>query len=207
MVRIAQDHSPTKDRLLDAAQRLMLAKGFAATTVDDICEAAQLTKGSFFHYFESKDALGKELLARFIAASQERLRQAGLTDQGDPLQRVYGHLDAMIAMTNDCTGAQGCLLGAFAQELCDTHPEIRALCAEAFGQWAERMRRDLDAAKAAHPPRVAFDSREVADYFIAVFEGAKVLAKANGDRRVEERSLRHFKRYVELLFGSASQKV
>ena len=64
-MRTAQTHSPTKEKLLEAAQQLMLAKGFPATTVDEICEAAGFTKGSFFHYFESKEHLGKEVLDRF----------------------------------------------------------------------------------------------------------------------------------------------
>ncbi|MGH2670894.1 MAG: TetR/AcrR family transcriptional regulator, partial [bacterium] len=59
---------PSKARLLDAAERLMLAKGFEATTVDEICGAAKLTKGGFFHYFHSKEDLGRQLLERFCAS-------------------------------------------------------------------------------------------------------------------------------------------
>src|SRR5689334_24216214 len=65
IMRTAQTYTPTKEKLLDAAQQLMLSKGFPATTVDEICDTAGFTKGSFFHYFESKEQLGKEVLNRF----------------------------------------------------------------------------------------------------------------------------------------------
>jgi len=83
-MRAAQKDSPTKTRLLDAAERLMLAKGFSATTVDDICETAKLTKGSFFHYFESKDELGEELLEHFCTAGQ-RIHEMFCGNTTDPL--------------------------------------------------------------------------------------------------------------------------
>src|SRR3989338_3643231 len=98
MVRTAQSDSPTKDRLLDAAKRLMLAKGFAATTVDEICEGAKLTKGSFFHYFESKDQLGKVLLERFCAEGQQ-MHEACCGAETDPLKRVYNYIEGTIALS------------------------------------------------------------------------------------------------------------
>ena len=71
MARTAQAASPTKDKLMGAAQDLMLERGFTATTVDDICDKAGVTKGSFFHYFKSKDDLAKQVLGRFCAAGNK----------------------------------------------------------------------------------------------------------------------------------------
>ena len=199
MVRTAQEHSPTKERLLDAAERLMLAKGFVATTVDEICEAAKLTKGSFFHYFESKEELGKELLERFCASSQEQMQHACCQER-DPLKRLYGLVDFAIKTSQECAGTQGCLLGTFAQELADTHPEIRSVCSEAFGRWSQMLKHDLDEAKAAYAPKKNIDTQGLAELFIAVLEGSKILAKATQDAGVETKSLQHFKRYLESLF-------
>ena len=189
----------TKQRLLNAAERLMLAKGFAATSVEEICDAAKLTKGSFFHYFDSKAQLGREVLERFCASGQQQM-QAACAAAKDPLQRVYAHVEWAIAVTKRCRQSQACLLGTFAQELSDTHPMIRSVCANAFTRWAQRLKEDLDAAKAIYAPRARLDTASLAEHFIAVLEGAKILARAKQDPRIEERSLRHFKRYLESVF-------
>lgn len=200
MPRIALSDSPTKARLLNAAQALMLAKGFAATTVDDICGKAQLTKGSFFHYFRSKDELGKQLLERFCAQG-ERLHASFCREETDPLKRVYGYIDGTIALAKDPVMSNGCLLGLFAQELCDTHPAIRTACCKGFDEWAEAFRREVAKAKAAYAPRAAFHPREVAEYFIAVLEGSMILGKAHRDTAIMVKNLGHFKAYLKSLFG------
>ena len=202
MVNILRKHSPTKERLLDAAERLMLAKGFTATTVEEICASAKLTKGSFFHYFKSKGQLARELLERFCAASQRKMQEAVGHAERDPLKRVYRYIDVMIAMSKDCA-EQGCLLGTFAQELSETNPNMRTLCDQAFNRWVNAFKADLDAAKAACASRVPIDTKSLAEHFIAILEGAKILAKAQADASVEGRSLRHFKRYLEYVFDPA----
>ena len=199
-MRTTQGQSPTKEKLLDAAQQLMLVKGFPATSVDEICEAAGFTKGSFFHYFESKEHLGKEVLDRFYVLLQQTIDQGSFRKKSDPLQRVYGYVDRFIEMSTNPELPNGCLLGHFTQELSDTHPEIRSLCAQYFAEWAALLKHDLDEAKAKHAPRVSFDTQSVAEYFLAVMQGSRILATAKQDVKVFEQNLRHFKRYVKSLF-------
>ena len=205
-MRTPHAHSITKEKLLDAAQRLMLAKGFAATTVDEICEAAGLTKGSFFHYFTSKEELGKAALDRFVSTRSQALQQAPFLKKSDPLQRVYGYVDFVIEMSKNPEARNGCLLGHFAQELSDTHPEIRSRCARHFAEWAEGLTRDLDDAKRRYAPKAAVDTRSVAEHFIAIVEGSLILAKAKRDVGMVEKNLRHFKRYVKGLFEQRLDK-
>ena len=200
-MRTAQRHSPTKERLFDAAQELMLAKGFPATTVEEICDEAGVTKGSFFHYFESKEKLGKELLKRFSASTQQKIEEAPFHKEKDPLRRVYGYLEFTIQMCRDPQRQQGCLLGTFAQELSDTYPEIRSCCAQSFSEWADAFQGDLDEAKGKYPPKGTVDTKGLAEHFIAVMEGSLILAKAQGDMGVTERNIRHFKQYLKSLFG------
>ncbi|MBI3088473.1 MAG: TetR/AcrR family transcriptional regulator [Candidatus Omnitrophica bacterium] len=201
MVKTALDDSPTKTRLLDAAQELMLAKGFAATTVEAMCDAAKVTKGCFFHYFESKDQLGRELLERFCAEGA-RLHEACCgVDERDPLKRIYRYLDRMIKLSQDPVTGKGCLLGTFAQELSDVQPGMRKCCAEGFAAWAKQFGTLLAEAKAQHPPKTAFDPAELAEHFIAVMEGSLILGKARNNMKVVAQNIRHFKAYVRALFG------
>lgn len=201
MVKTALEDAPTKTRLLDAAQELMLAKGFAATTVEEMCDAAKVTKGCFFHYFESKDQLGRELLERFCAQAA-RLHEACCgVEEHDPLKRVYQYLDGMIALSQDPVTGKGCLLGTFTQELSDVQPGMRKCCAEGFAAWAKQVGTLLAAAKAQHPPKTAFDPTELAEHFIAVLEGSLILGKARDNMKVVAQNIRHFKGYVKALFG------
>jgi len=192
--------SPTKEKLLDSAQRLMLAKGFSATSVEEICRAAGLSKGSFFHYFESKEHLGKEVLAQFWLSIQQVVRDGPFRQKSDPLQRIYGYVDFVVLMASGGLLNHGCLVGTFAQELSDTHPEIRRECERRFEQWAKALTRDLDAAKAKYAPKARFSPQGVAEHFIAVLEGSLILAKTKQEMGVVERNLRHFKRYLKSLF-------
>lgn len=192
--------SPTKDKLLDAAQRLMLAKGFPATTVEEICETAGLTKGSFFHYFESKEDLGRAVLEHYAGLGLGAVESAPFRREQDPLKRIFGSIDFWIDRINDPSMECGCLLGNFAQELSDTHPDIRAQCARYFAQWTAMLKQDFDEAKRRYRPRVRIDTQGLAEHYVAAVEGGLLLSKATRDRRVFERNLTHLKRYIRAVF-------
>mgnify|MGYP003395515101 CR=1 FL=1 len=93
---MAKAQPPTREKLLDSAQQLMLAKGFVATTVDEICDAAGVTKGSFFHYFKSKEDLGKVVLERFCQVRLQLMQGSPSQKKKDPLERIYGLVDFAI---------------------------------------------------------------------------------------------------------------
>ncbi len=199
MARTALIHSPTKERLLDAAQSLMLADGFSATSVEDICAKAKVTKGSFFHYFESKDVLGQVLLQRFCEAGDQLHRSLCGTER-DPLKRVYNYLDGMIRLSKDPVMGKGCLLGMFTQELCDSSPAMRQQCATGFEAWAVHFGEELARAKARYAPQASFHPKELAEHLIAIMEGSLIVSKAHGSRQVIAQNLRHYKRYLQTLF-------
>lgn len=200
-MRTAQPDSPTKQKLLDAAQELMLAKGYTATSVDEICEAAGLTKGSFFHYFAGKEDLGRAVAERFYASMQELVRSAPFHQKKDPLDRVFGRVEFYIELSRSPQGGKGCLLGTFVQELSATHPAIRSVCATCFDKAAQSFKQDLDEAKAKYAPRARWSTQSLAEHLIAVVQGAIILAKAKQDAKVVEESLTHFREYLNCVFG------
>jgi TetR/AcrR family transcriptional repressor of nem operon len=201
-MRKAQTDSLTKQKLLDAAQELMLTKGYTDTSVDEICEAAGVTKGSFFHYFEGKEHLGVLLAERFHASKQQMFQSAPFHQQKDPLDRVFGLIEFLIEMTRTPMAAKGCLMGTFVQELSQTHPKIRSVCAACFDDTANGLKRDLEEAKAKYAPRAAWSTQSLAEHLIAVIQGAIILAKAKQDQRLVEASLLHFREYVKALFAT-----
>lgn len=170
-----------------------------ATSVEEICEAADFTKGSFFHYFTSKEDLGKVVLDRYVNTMFQAVQNAPFLKKSDPLQRLYGYIDFMIEVSKDPARRSGCLLGNFAQVLTDTHPEIRTQCAAHFGLWADMLKQELDAAKAVYKVK-GLDTDTLADHFIALFEGSLMLAKTRQDLDVIANNLNHFKNYLKTIF-------
>lgn len=199
-MRKAQTDPLTKQKLLDAAQELMLAKGFTATSVDDICESAGLTKGSFFHYFENKEHLGRAVVEHFYDLRKQMFDQAPFHQIKDPLERVYGRIDFFVEMARK-KQAKGCLMGMLVQELADTYPKIRNVCASCFADATDSFKCDLDEAKAQYAPRAKWSSQSLAEHLLAVVQGAIILAKAKQDPKVMEESLTHFREYLICVFG------
>src|SRR5262249_4391624 len=197
-MREQQANSRTRDKLLEAAQELMLAKGYVATSVDEVCQAAGLTKGSFFHYFPGKEDLGVAVAQRFSDRKRQAFEAAPFRRLADPLDRVFGYVDFLIEMTSTPLAAGGCLLGTFVQELSQTHPNIRAVCAACFEAALDDLERDLEQARARHA-QATWDARSLAEHLFAVIQGAIILAKARQDARVMQESLGHFKRYLQTL--------
>lgn len=191
----------TKEKLLEAAVRLMLEKGYTATSVDEICEAAKLTKGSFFHYFENKEDLGKAAVKYFYGRMKGMFSECDFMKESDPLKRVYGYVDAMIEFSQTPNTPKCCLIGNFTQELADTHPAIRDVCAECFDDGMGHLKVWLAEAKTKHTPRANFDTDALADYFTSLAQGSILLAKATQDRKLFVRNLTLYKQHLKSIFG------
>jgi TetR/AcrR family transcriptional regulator, transcriptional repressor for nem operon len=190
----------TKRRLLDAALKLMLAKGFTATTVDEICSAARLTKGSFFHYFKTKEDIAKQTVTFFFERQKRMFDEAPFRKLDDPLDRVHGRLDLLTGCACSPDAPKSCLIGNLAQEVSGTHPEIRCLCDEAFVCSAKDFERDLAEAKKLHTPKAKFSPASVARLYIALIQGSMILAKASGSTDVFEENVEHLRCYIDSLF-------
>jgi TetR/AcrR family transcriptional regulator, transcriptional repressor for nem operon len=199
-MRKTETDSLTKRKLLDAAQDLMLAKGYTDTSVDEICTAAGLTKGSFFHYFDGKEHLGMLVVQHFHSSMKQMFQSAPFRQKKDPLDRVFGFVDCLMELSGSPKTGKGCLLGTFVQELSHTHPKIRAVCAACFEESTAALKQDLDEAKAMYAPRARWNAQGLAEHMIAVAQGALILAKAKQDRKVVGESLGHLKEYLKFLF-------
>lgn len=190
-----------RDRLLDAALTILRTRGYAATTVDEICNAAGVTKGAFFHHFRSKEDLGVAAAAHFSAWLEALFARSGWRDHADPLARVLAYIDFRIAIFRGAIAHFTCLLGMLVQETYATNPAIRAACEAGIHIHAAPLENEIAAAMQARG-LTGFTAEALSIHILAVIQGAFVLAKADGgpDRAVE--SLRHLRRYVELLFAA-----
>jgi TetR/AcrR family transcriptional repressor of nem operon len=188
----------TREALLDAARTLFLRQGYTATGVDDICAAAGITKGALFHHFDSKHALGRAALERWVEDGRRAFGSGSYLQEPDPLKRALGFVDFAIELSR--RGPPGCIVGIFAQELASTDEKLRAICAQAFTGMSEVFERMLLEAKARHAPDSTFDPKSIAQHLFAVFQGAMVLARAYQRPEIVAEHLRHFRAYLEAQF-------
>ena len=199
----AKIESATKRKLLDAAMKLMVAKGFSATTVDEICAEAGLTKGSFFHYFDSKEDLTKAAVKHFHEFQQCMFDGAEFRSVADPLKRVFGRLDFIARFARNPQVPKSCLIGNLVQEIAGTHEGIRQVCESAMEAGVADFERDLAAAKIKHAPNANFEPASVARLYLTVIQGSMIMVKASRNAAVMEENVEHLRRYIESLFAKA----
>jgi TetR/AcrR family transcriptional repressor of nem operon len=197
----AQVHHPSKTKLLDASLRVIRSKGYSATTVDDICGAAGVTKGSFFHHFSSKEELALAAADHFAGMAKELFATAPYTHAADPFARLLGYVDFRNGLLCDDLAFCTCLFGTMVQETYDTHPNIRAACHGHLHDHVELLAKDIAAAKQERVPDARWSAESLAAFTQAVLQGAFVLAKAENSPGVAAESLAHLRRYLEMLFA------
>ena len=195
--------SPAKGKLLDAALYAMRAKGYAATTVDDICHQAGVTKGSFFHHFKSKDDLAISAVAYWRAMTESLFASAPYHEAQDPLDRLFGYLDFRSLILTGDLPSYTCLLGTLVQETYDTHPEIRRACEQALTSHITELTRDVVAAKAIYAPKASWSPEGVGEFIQAALQGSFIFAKAHQSPDIVRQNLEHLRRYLRSLFQSS----
>ena len=188
-------------RLLDAAVQVIRSKGLSATSVDELCAAAGVTKGAFFHHFESKQALAVAAAEHWSQTTGALFAAADYHSIADPLDRILGYLDLRAQLIAGSPADYTCLVGTMTQEAFATNPDVRDACAASIFGHARTLERDFEEALAAagHPPDV--DAEGLARHTQAVLQGAFVLSKAADDPTLVTDSIAHLRRYLELVLG------
>jgi TetR/AcrR family transcriptional repressor of nem operon len=196
----------SRTKLLDAALVVIRTRGYAAARVEDICEAAGMTKGGFFHHFASKEALAVAAAEYWSSMTGAFFAGAPYHRHADPLDRVLGYLDFRRDLLRGSLPEYTCLVGTLVQETYDTHPVIRDACEQCISDHAAVVARDIAEAKRLHAPDAAWTAESLALYTQAVLQGAFILAKAKDGPQVAVDCIDHLKRYVRLLFAHPSAK-
>ena len=200
------ERGDARTRLLDAARDVIRTKGFAATTVDDLCKAAGVTKGAFFHHFASKEALGVAAAIHWAESTSAFFENARYHNHPDPFDRLLGYVEFRKSIIEGDLAEFTCLVGTMTQEVYGSHPAIRDACAASIFGHAATLEPDIAAAMKTRRIEAEWTPASLARHTQAVLQGAFILAKATGDRAVALESVDHLKRYLTLLFSQARPK-
>jgi TetR/AcrR family transcriptional regulator, transcriptional repressor for nem operon len=195
--------SSSRDALLDAAVAVVRTRGLHATTVDDLCAAAGVSKGAFFHHFASKEDLAIAAADHWSVTTGGLFADAEYHDAADAADRVLGYIDFRASLIGDAIERYSCLVGTMVQEAYATNPAIRDACAESILGHAATLEADIAEAlmdAGVDAPDVATEAASLARHTQVVLQGAFVVSKAANDPAVARDSVRHLRHYFEFLF-------
>lgn len=202
---MARSGAQTREKLLDAAEALIFDRGFSATSVDKVIARAGVTKGAFFHHFESKAALGRAVIERHAE------RETGYCDRifaraerlaGDPLQQMLIFVGLVLEDYEGLANpVPGCLFASYLYQRLAYPEEVAKTTARTLTYWRDAIARKLAEVGAVHPPQAEVVPADLADALLAAIEGGYILSKARSDPEIVRRQLRQFRSYLALLYG------
>jgi TetR/AcrR family transcriptional repressor of nem operon len=195
----------TREHILATAESIILERGYAGTSIEDIIQAAGITKGGFFYHFDGKNDLARKLMLRYLDQDEKFFnglveRASSLTE--DPLQQYLIFLKLLAEAMGDLPGTHpGCLVASFTYEARQFDDDVQALNAEGVRSWRRIFLSLLERAAEKHPPAVERPLEEMADMLTSVIEGGIVLSKVLDDGDILPGQLLQYRDYVRFAFG------
>lgn len=197
----------TRERVLDIAEAAVLAKGFAATSIDEVIFEAGLSKSGFFHHFRDKNDLARALVLRFQVrdgAIMDEIFARGDALTEDPLHSFLIGLKLLAeTMAELETGHPGCLVATFVYQDQQYDPGVRALVVETVLQWRARFRERLARIEAVYSPKIEVDLDTLADMLTVVVDGGIILSKGMRSGQLLADQILAYRTFVRVVFTGA----
>ncbi len=193
-----------RDKLLEAAVKLVRTNGYAATSVDELCREAGVSKGAFFHHFPTKEALGVASAEYWSASTSGFFAAAPYHHHADPVDRVLGYIDFRVALIGGPVEGFSCVAGTMVQEAFRSSAAIRVACEASIMGNCAALEDDIAQAMAQRGV-TGTSAASLARHVQAVIQGSFVLAKTQESSEAAElarEQLGHLRRYFTMLFGA-----
>jgi TetR/AcrR family transcriptional regulator, transcriptional repressor for nem operon len=194
----------TRDRLIDSARYLFWERGYAGTSMADLLDHAKVNSGSFYHFFESKEALLREVLEGYLVALRPMIVDPAFAKTGDPVERIFAILAGYRERILLTDSKYGCPLGRLALEIDPENRPAHALIAKNFQGWIGAVRECVEELK----PRLPRDSDldALATYVLAIMEGGVMLSRSYGSVEPFDRTVTQLRQHFQLLLAPKREK-
>ena len=169
----------TRDQLLQVGLRRFRAMGYTSTGVKEILDEADVPKGSFYHYFPSKEAFAKEVLALYVRGEKERAEKILRDGKGAPLTRLRRYFQELIKVLGPTAPVSGCILGKLSLEIADHSDMIQSLLQLSFSDWQADIARVLQEAIERGDLLKSTNPEALAAFLLNSYQGALLRSKAD----------------------------
>lgn len=183
----------TRDKLIATSIQVMTVKGFNNTGIAEILSLTQVPKGSFYHYFKSKDDLGFAIIEHYGQELRLSLVNYLASTQGSALSRLKQYFELLLVYFDDNFTSCNCLLGNLGQELASQSPAMREAIFRHYRAIEKVLAEALRQAKVEGEIATSQNEEVLAKVFFASWEGCLVRAKL-------EQSAQPLREFIELYF-------
>ena len=192
---------PTRDRLIESARYLFWERGYAGTSMADLLAHAGVNSGSFYHFFESKEALLRAVLEGYIRGLRPIIVNPAFAKTDDPVERIFailaGYRERILQ-----TGCQyGCPLGRLALEIDPENRPAHKLIAENFSGWIGAVRECVEQMRERLPKET--DLEALSTYVLVTMEGGVMLSRSYGSPEPFDRAVKQLRQHFDLLLAES----
>jgi AcrR family transcriptional regulator len=195
--------SDTRDRLVNSARHLFWERGFAGTSMSDLLAHAQVNSGSFYHFFESKEALLRAVLEMYLGALRPMVVDPAFARTEEPVERIFAILEGYRQRILQTECRYGCPLGRLALEIDPENRPAHNLIAENFRGWIGAVRECIEQMKDRLP--VDTDPEALATYVLAVMEGGVMISRSSASVEPFDRSVAQLREHFRFLLGTQAR--
>src|SRR4051794_32468318 len=201
---MSKPHTSTRDRLIGSARFLFWERGFAGTSMAELLAHAEVNSGSFYHFFDSKEALLRAVLEGYLQLLRPMVVDPAFARVREPVERIFailaGYRERIVA-----TGCQyGCPLGRLALEIDPENAPAHDLIARNFQGWIEAVRECLEAMTDSLPSGTDVDA--LATYVLVVMEGGVMLSRSYRSVEPFDRAVAQLREHFRLLLTAGRRE-
>ncbi|MFZ6752459.1 TetR/AcrR family transcriptional regulator [Undibacterium sp. Dicai25W] len=176
-------HQDTRERILATGEELISGRGFTALGLSEILSAAAVPKGSFYHYFQSKEGFGVAMLERYFSDYQQRLTLLFNDESMNALQRIMTYFNNWQAMAETSECHKLCLAVKLAAEVADLSEPMRAALSVGMSGITEQIAQAIRSAQIEGSISNKLNALEIAESLYGMWVGASLITKVNRQLR------------------------
>lgn len=195
----------TREKIMATAESIILQRGYAGTSIEEIIETVGITKGGFFYHFSGKNDLAKNLIQRSLQNDVDFFtglarRASSLTEE--PFQQLLLFLKLLAEAMQDLPSSHpGCLVASFAYEAQQFNDEVCALNASSLISWRHIFLEYFENIAEKYPMKIEASLEELADMLSSVIEGGIIMSKVLDDKDILPNQILQYRDYIRLVFG------